>query len=259
MILELRELKHFSKQSLRNDRKTAAGMALSYPAAWLMMKAVPDYFAGALIWQKKLTPAEIFFSRNENFWLFRGIWEIFTFCMLIPMACGIVGWFSEKNGFRRKRKEKLYKILWFFGKVEIIRFLALLPVMAGIFLTGKIFSRAALAEEAGIWIFWLIQSAVLTFWAGIGYIRFCIGLNALPVIFLNDAKIGAWKAVRLSEKMLAGHYRKLFLIFLMGGTPTGIIGMTTVFFQIRIREYLQERKQNAKFFRKRLDFSERIC
>lgn len=243
--MKLQELRNFSRVSLRNCRRTAFFMAFSYPVVWLIMKAVPDYMAGALIFQTDTTPAEIFFSRNPFWRVFLILWNLLSFCILIPMLCSIGGWFSDKMGFEGKKRffgnGKLYwKSLWFFGKIGIIRFLMLLPFMLACYLTGKAFAQAILVEEAGIWLFLMIQCFVLAFWMGLYYIRFCIGMSAVPFLFLDNPDIRALKAVSLSRRMLDGYHKKLFLILLTGITLPRAVSMLILFLQIRIREYFQE-------------------
>ena len=246
--MKLQELRNFSRESLRNYRRTAFFMAFSYPAVWLVMKAVPDCMAGALIFRTETTSAEIFFSRNPVWRLFLILWNLLSFCILIPMLCSIGGWFSDKLGFTGKKRffgnGKLYwKSLWFFGKIEVIRFLMLLPFVTACYLTVKAFEQAVLVEDAGIWLFLMIQCFILAFWTGVYYIRFCIGLSAVPFLFIEHPKISTFRAVSLSRRMLDGYHRKLLMILLTGITLPRTVSMLILFLQIRIREYFNDKQE----------------
>ncbi len=243
--MKIQELRAFSGKILKTDRKTAWCMACSVPAVWLIMKLIPDSMAGMLIFRKQALPADVFFYR-DNFWiLFTLLWNMLTFCILTPMLCAVCGWFSEKAGFGKRKYHFSYgrfywKSLWFFAKIQCIRFLILLPFVLACYLTVRAFGKAVFMEEAGFWLFLTIQCLVSAFWAGLYYLKFCISLCAVPFLFLENPDISAFRAVRLSENMLSGRYGKLFLIFGTGLTVPKTAAMLILFLQIRIREYLQE-------------------
>ena len=244
--MKIRELREFTRESLKYHQKTAWFMAFSCPAVWLIMKLIPDSMAAALIMQKKALPAEIFFSRNIFWTTFLIFWNLLEFCILIPMLCSVGNWFSEQLGFSRRRYRKFrIKSLWFFGKIQFIRFVVLMPFVLACVLSSQTFQKCAFAEDAGIWLFLTVQCIAAAFWTGIYYLRFCINLLAVPVLFLENPEIPALKAVKLSGKILDGQFRKIFLILCAGGTLPRTLTMLILYLQIRIREYFQEYPQKA--------------
>ncbi|MBR0485817.1 MAG: hypothetical protein IJJ69_13750 [Oscillospiraceae bacterium] len=250
--MKLRELRTFSVESLKGQRKTAWFMAISYPAVWLIMKAIPDCMAGALILRKEAFPADIFFSHGMFWMAFVILWNVLRFCILTPMLCSICGWFSCRLGFGRKKQffgsGKLYwKSLLFFGKIEIIRFLMLFPFAGFCWFAEEAFAKSVLSEDAGIWLFLTIQCIVGTFWTGIFYLRFCVNLLAVPFLFLENPEISAWKAVMLSGKILERKHHKLYLIFCTGLFPARTVMMMILYLQIRIREFFQEQQKYLTF------------
>ncbi len=249
--MKIRELREFTRESLKYHQKTAWFMAFSCPAVWLIMKLIPDSMAAALIMQKKALPAEIFFSRDSFWTIFLLLWNLLEFCILVPMLCSVGGWFSERLGFSGKRYRQgkfLLKSLWFFGKIQIIRFLMLMPFVLACVLISQTFQKCVFAEDAGIWLFLTVQCIAAAFWTGIYYLRFCVNLTAVPFLFLENPEISALKAVRLSGKILDGQFRKLFLILCTGGTLPRTVTMLILYLQIRIREYLQEVSRKSLTF-----------
>lgn len=245
--MKLRELRRFSVESVRDCRKTAWFMAFSYPIVWLILRGISDAVAGALIFQTETTPKEVLYSQNIFWALFSLLWNLITFCILMPMLCSICAWFSGKLGFSRSREfyahgKQYWKCLWFFGQVEIIRFFMLFPCMLSFWLMTKFFWKASLMEEAGIWLFLTIQCFVLGIWTGVFYIRFCVSLSAVPLLFLEYPEMPAIRAVITSRKILEKRHRKLFQIVLTGWTLPNIINMLILFIQIRMKEYFQEKE-----------------
>lgn len=243
--MRMRELRAFTGESLRNHHKMAWFRAWSLPVVWLMIKSVPDLLAAALILKTETSPAELFFGRNPLWIVFTILWHMLGFCILMPMLCGMCGWFSHRLGlgkvqhFFRNRK-LFWKGVYFFGQIECIRFLVLFPFMLFCFLAGKCFSQCALIEEAGLWLFLSVQCIISAVWTGIYYLRFCTGLCAVPFLFLENTEIPALRAVITSRKILAGQHRKLFLIICTGLFLPHTVTMLILFLQIRIREYAQE-------------------
>ena len=245
--MKFRELRAFTKETLKANQKTAWFMAYSLPAVWLIMKLIPDSMAGVLIFQKQVLPKDVFFYHDHFWMLFMLLWNLLTFCILTPMLCAVCGWFSGQAGFGRVKYHfgygKFYwKALYFFGKIQSIRFLMLFPFVLACYLTVRAFEKSALMEEAGIWLFLTVQCLIFAFWTGLYYLRFCVSLSAVPFLFLENPEISALKAVRLSGTMLSGCHRNLFLILGTGLTLPRIVTMLILFLQIRIREYLQEQQ-----------------
>ena len=242
----LRDLRKFSGEAFRYCRKTERSMAFSIPVVWLILKLVPDAMAGLLIFRTEITPKEVLFGENDFWALFGLLWNLLTFCMIIPMLCCVCAWFSEKLGFSRSREFSLkgkcyWKCLWFFGQVEIVRFFMLFPCVLSFWLMKKCFWKASFMAEAGIWLFLTIQCFVLGIWLGVFYIRFCVSLSAVPLLFLEYPDMPALKAVLTSGKILQRNHRKLFQIVFTGLTIPRITAMLILFLQIRMREYAQEK------------------
>ncbi|MBR1555941.1 MAG: hypothetical protein IJ644_11210 [Oscillospiraceae bacterium] len=250
--MKLQELRTFAGESLNGRRKTAWFMAVSYPAVWLIMKMIPDFMAGALIFRKEAFPADIFFSRDVFWTAFMILWNLLRFCILTPMLCSICGWFSSRLGFGRNKQffgsGKLYwKSLWLFGKTEVIRFLMLFPFILFCGLAGAAFEKSALSEDAGIWLFLTMQCIIAAVWTGIFYLRFCVNLLAVPFLFLENPEIPALKSVMLSGRILEGRHRHIFLIFCTGLFLPRTVTMLILYLQIRIREFFQEQEKCLTF------------
>jgi len=250
--MKLQELRAFAGNTLHGRKKTAWFMAFSYPAVWLIVKAVPDLIAGALIFRKEMLPADIFFGRNRFWMLFLWFWNLLGFCILTPMLCTVCGWFSGKLGFSRRKYiskgGKFYrKALWFFGKLEAVRFLMLFPFVLFCRLAGKAFEKSALSEDAGIWLFLTVQCLIFALWSGAFYLRFCVNLTAVPFLFLENPDIPARKAVKLSGRILEKKKAKLFLILFTGFGLSRTVAMLILYLQIRIREYFQEQEKCLTF------------
>ena len=250
--MKLQELRRFAGNSLKGQQKTAWFMAFSYPAVWLIMKLIPDFMAGAMIFRKELFPADIFFSRDMFWTAFVMLWNLLRFCILTPMLCSICGWFSVRLGFSMKRhffgKGKLFwKSLWFFGKIEAVRFLMLFPFMLFCSLAGNAFEKSAFSEDAGIWLFLTVQCLIFALWSGVFYLRFCVNLTAVPFLFLENPDSSALKAVKLSSRILEKNHGKLFLILLTGVALPRTVTMLILYLQIRIREFFQEQEKCLTF------------
>ncbi len=243
--MKLHELRSFAGTAFREKAGTARFMAFSFPAVWVIFKAVPDLMAAALIFRKQTAPAAVFFSRDVFWSVFLLLWNILSFCILIPMLCTVCAWFSEQLGFGRKKYffghgKYYWKSLWFFGKVEFFRFVMLAPFLLSCFLTAGAFRKASVSPDSGLWVFLMIQCLAAAFWMGYFYLRFCAGLCAVPFLFLENPKISAFRAVKLSGNILHHQYRKLFLILLTGLFLPKTAAMLILFLQIRIREYFRD-------------------
>ena len=221
-------------------------MALLYPAAVLMMKLIPDVTAFFMLKKTDITPEALFFGKNQTWVLFAVLWGMLRFCILTPLLCSVCSWFAHYLGLNARKQNffqtgLFFRSLKFFGMTEFIRFLALSPFVSACLLTAYAFRRSTLTEEAGFWLFMMIQALAAAVWMGIFYIRFCVNLSAMPFLFLEDPSRPVLKSIRISWNLLRHQHGKLALILLTGVFLPYTVTMLMLFLQIRIREYFQEK------------------
>ena len=246
--MRMQELHQFTKESLNKYYKTAWGMALFCPMIWLVMKFIPDILSGIVIKITPTTTSEIFFGKNQIWVLFAFLWELLSFCIVIPVFCSACSWFNWLLGFGKKKlhvfqdRYFFWHSIRFFGIIELIKFLVLIPFVLACILTVYAFRKSALQDDAGLWLFATVQGIVACIWTAIYYIKFLISLFATPFLFLEKHNRSVLQAIRLSRKLLDGQYIKLFLILVSNLFLPNQITMLVLFLQIRIREYLQEQE-----------------
>ncbi len=250
--MKMRELRQFTRETIQRRPGKAWGIALLLPAVWLGMELIPDVLSG-ILWMKGLLLPERFFFSREPFWIgFLILWEILRFCIMTPVLCGVCSWFSSMLGFTGKIVQPFrdctffWNSLRFFGMIRILEFFSLFPVIIACVLTVGAFQQSTMQDDAGFWLFLVIQCLCLCFWTAYFAIRFRVNLLATPLMFLEDpgrcvkSVVSVWKVIRLSGKILEHQHGKLLLILLTNYQFRDFLTMLILFLQIRIREYLQE-------------------
>lgn len=246
--MKIQELRQFARDSLHGNYKLAWGMALLYPVLWIVMEAVPDILAGMLWHANIMTSSELLFGKDWLWVLFAVLWEMLRFCIIIPVFCSACSWFSHLLGFGRKRMHVFrdryffWHSMRFFGMIEIMKFFVIFPLMLSGMVTVYAFQKSILQEDAGLWLFAVIQGIAVSIWIIIFYIKFCVSLLATPLLFLEKPDCPVFRTVGLSRKLLDGQYGKIFLILFSGLCLPNQVTMLLLFLQIRVREYLQEQE-----------------
>ncbi|MDE5792885.1 MAG: hypothetical protein K2H66_05085 [Oscillospiraceae bacterium] len=246
--MRMQELHQFTKASVSKYHKTAWGMAWLCPMIWLVMKLIPDILSGLLLKLTPTTTSELFFGKIQLWVLFAFLWELLCFCVLIPVFCSVCSWFNWLLGFGKKKlhvfqdRYFFWHSMRFFGVIELIKFLILIPFVSACILTVYTFQKCTLQEDAGLWLFATVQGIAICIWTAIYYIKFLISLFATPFLFLEKPNRSVLQAISLSRKLLDKQYGKLFLILVSNLFLPNQITMLVLFLQIRIREYLQEQE-----------------
>lgn len=260
--MKLQELRQFTRETIRRKPGKAWGIAMSLPAVWLSMELFPDLLAGMLWLKGLLTPESFCFSR-EPFWIgFLILWGMLRFCVITPVLCGVCSWFRSMLGFtgRIVRPFRDRHFFWdslrFFGVIRILEFLSLFPLILSGMLTVGAFRESLHQEDAGFWLFLVMQCLCLCFWTTWYALKFRVSLLTVPLLFLESQEHpgesgicvrsarsvrAIWHTVRLSGKILEHQHGKLLLILLTNYQFRDFLAMLILFLEIRIREYFQEK------------------
>lgn len=244
--MRMRELRQFTRETVQRVPGKAWAVALLLPAVWLGMELVPDLLL-VFSWQKHIMTSRELLLGNNPFWAaFLILWELLRFCVLMPVLCNSCSWFSSMLGFRKKPVQAFRdrRIFWqgvrFFGGLEILKFFTVFPFVLSCVLTAGAFRKSLLQEDAGFWLFLVIQCLCLCIWSAVFSFRFWISLLATPLLFLENPRCRVWRTVKLSGKILEHQYQKISLIIISNYNFRNMFTMLVLFLQIRIREYLQE-------------------
>lgn len=254
--MKMQELRQFTRETIQRKPGKAWSIAMLLPVVWVSMELIPDLLSGILWINGLLTPDRFFFSR-EPFWIaFLILWNVLRFCIMTPVLCGVCSWFSSMLGFTGKivrpfRDGRFFRnSLRFFGIIQILEFFSLFPFVFSCILTAGAFRESMKQEDAGFWLFLVVQCLCLCFWTAWLAVRFRVNLLASPLLFLEhpensaDSVITVWQTVQLSARILEHQHGKLFAIFLTNYRFRDFLAMLILFLQIRIREYLQEQAIN---------------
>lgn len=247
--MKIQELRQFTRETVQRAPGKAWANTLLLPVVWMSMKLLPDLLF-VFSWENHImTSRELFFGSNPFWAAFLILWELLSFCILTPIVCGVCSWFSSMLGFRKKPVHAFRdrKIFWqgmrFFGTLEILKFFVVFPFVLACVLTVGAFRKSLLQEDAGFWLFLVVQCLCLCIWTAVFAIRFWISLLATPLLFLENPRCKVWQTVKLSGKILEHQYQKLGLIFISNYNFRNMFMMLVLFLQIRIREYLQEQEK----------------
>ncbi|MEE5992573.1 MAG: hypothetical protein V3G42_04965 [Oscillospiraceae bacterium] len=252
-----RELHEFSRHSLKGHYLGAFRTAVLCPIVETVTGIVPLILGAILIARKSMTPKALLMG-NHTMWVIFGIlWGILSFSALLPIRCGVWSWFTALLGMEKQKRKyfattgEFFHAMYFFGMIALLRWLILTPCAVAGILAYFALQRSIAVTESGILLFIAIQAMMLLFWTMVFWVRFTIGLLAVPFLYLENPEISVFRAVRKSEKMLAGHHKKLFAL-LLGYLPLALPIVTIpfilpkimteviLFLQIRMKEYAQE-------------------
>ncbi len=228
--------------------------ALLCPVSWLILRILPLLLAAVLIRSGSLT-AKMLLTDAPPLWIgFSILWMLFRFGVFLPLRCASDGWMLSRFGlfpasgdavcFRNARA--YFRALRFFLCIGIIRILKLLPCLAGF--TGAVLAfRYSINRPDGVVpLFLAVQFLCFGIFAGIEYLRFCLGMGTVRLLFLRNPKMSPIKAIRRSACVLQGKQLSvLFLrmcrisVFLILPLLPYIIMHEILFLELSIREQEQ--------------------
>ncbi len=252
-----RELHEFSRNSLKGHYSGAFRTALLCPFMELITGIVPLILGAVLIARGTMTPKGILMGSHAMWALFGVLWGILSFSILLPIRCGVGSWFTALLGMEKQKRKyfatagEFFHAVYFFGMVSFMKWLLLTPASVAGILAYFALQKSIAVTESGILLFGAVQAVTVFIWTILFCIRFTVGLSAVPFLYLENPEISVFHAVKQSERMLAGHHGKLFLLilryvpimlpivtipFVLPNIMTDII----LFLQIRMKEYAQE-------------------
>lgn len=262
--MNFRELYAYTRRILHGNYGRAFAASSFYGTIWLVLKLAPCILAAVLIANGTLT-MRMLLSGSPMLWvLFSVLWAVLRFCIMLPLRCGACAWFTELVGLNRSRCRRTFfrttgaylRALWYFLRVEAMRFTAMLPFVLGVLGAGMAFQRSIGMADAGLPLFIAAQCLCVAAAGLVYYLRFCVGIAAVPFLYLEQPHGSPFAAVRHSRRMLHGRHALLILLVL-GHLPAALPVVTipfllphlltscTLFLQIRMREWEQLEKEEG--------------
>ena len=221
-----------------------------------MLALVPGALAVYAASLGRVTPQALFFGRERTWQLLMLLWQPVRLCVLVPVGLASAGWFAALCGLEERPMRcfsgavQNLRALWCFALTGLWRTAALLPC-ALLCMGGIAALRGCGGSGEDAWRLLLaVQCFSGAFWALLFYLRLCLGLAGVPVLWLHRPELPAHRCIREALRMLRGHRRELLRIllwYLPGALPLVTIPFllpalacdVTVFLQIRMREYFQ--------------------
>lgn len=256
--MQYREMDEFTGKALQGKYPQAYAAALLYPSVMLLMKLFPCFLAAVLIACGRISPRALFFGKNYLWIIFSLLWGILRLCILTPVGCGMCSWFTRLYGLETKFSETVFfrdarsfcRGVLYFAAVAFQRYLVLFPFVLSLCGAAACFRCSTLVADAGVWLFAALQCILAAFWSGLYYLHFCIGLAAVPFLYLSHPGSSPFRAVRESRRMMEGRclaFVRLLLRYLPAALPVftiplllpRLMGNCTLFLQISIREWEQ--------------------
>lgn len=257
--MNFRELFACTRRTIRGRYGRVLGISLLYPLAWLIFRIVPCILAGVLISQGRMTANMLIFGGMPLWTLFSVLWSVLRFGVLLPLCCGTWGRLTALTGLERKKTEGVrlrtlaayLRAVYFYACVELQRTLLLLPIIAGLLGAGVFFRYSIDLPEGGFPLFLAAQCLCFAAACGLYYLRFSLGIAAVPFLWLEQPDASPFLAVRKSRDMLRGHY-VYFILLIIAYLPTMLPVVTipfmlphfmvscTLFLHIRMREWEQQ-------------------
>ncbi len=262
--MNFRELYAFTRRSLHGNYRRALAVSLSYGTAWLVLKLIPWLLAGILIANGTLTQRSLLLGSPGRWVMFSMLWAFLRFCLLLPLRCRTCAWFTALSGLERRCRRKCFfpdaaaylQAIRYFGCVALLRLFAMLPLALGVLGTILAFRYSLEAADAGLPLFAAVQCLLLSAAGLVYYLRFQIGIAAVPFLFLEQPDGSPFAAVRSALRMLHGRQAQLLLLIL-GYLPAvlpvvtipcllpHLLTSTTLFLQICMREWEQRKEEES--------------
>ncbi len=262
--MNFRELHACTRRTLKGRYFRVLRASLLYPSAWLLFKLCPCILAWVLIQNGILSPMELFLGSVPLWMLFSALWAAVRFCILLPLQCGTFSWFTMLTGLERTENPRIYfrsvrefaNALRYFLSVQLLRALALLPFVLGVFGACIAFRQSIGLTDGGLPLFLAAQCVCIALLGGAFYLYVYMGMAAVPFFYLEHPKESPLAAVRRSQSVMHGSRFQLAMLLLgYGAAALPIVtipfllpyAMTdyTLFLQIRIREWEQSEEVYA--------------
>lgn len=224
------------------------------PAVWLILRILPLILAAVLIRSESAT-AKMFLTDAPPLWMiFSVLWMFFRFGIFLPLRCASDGWMLSRFGLFPDSGDAVcfrsvhayFRAFWFFLCIGIIRMLKLLPCLAGF--TGAVLAfQYSINRPDGILpLFLAVQCLCFGIFAGISYLRFCLGMGTVRLLFLRNSKMSPITAIRRSACVLQGKRLSVLILrmcrisaFLLLPLLPYIIMHEILFLELSIREQEQ--------------------
>lgn len=252
--MRYREVCCYTKNALRGHYAKALTAALLYPAGKLLMGLCPCFLAAVLIAKGRMTPKGLLMGEEPLWILLFFLWDILCFLLLLPAFCGMYSWFSRLMGLEGRGTPRIFfadakgfcKAAWYFGTAAVLRFLSFLPLAAALKGFGMALRYSMGTSDSGMGLFAAVQCLFGALW-GLGFVLWVsLGLAAMPCLYLDDPDLPPLRGALQSMRIMAGSRRFLLGLYL-GWIPAvlmplllpGVLGRSTLFLQLRIRECKQ--------------------
>ncbi len=262
--MNFRELYACTRRCLHGNYRRALTASLLYGAVWLVLKFAPCILAGVLITNGTITMRMLLLGSPMLWVLFSALWAMLRFCVMLPLRCRTCAWFTVLSGLEQHHRRKCYfpdtasylRAIRYFGTVALLRLLAMLPLALGILGAILAFRYSLEAADAGLPLFAAVQCLLLSAVGLVYYLRFHIGIAAVPFLFLEQPDGSPFAAVRSSLRILHGRQAQLLVLF-FGYLPAALpvvtipfllphlLTSTTLFLQICMREWEQRKEEEA--------------
>ncbi len=231
--MNFRELRAYTKRTIRGRYCRVLRESLRYPAAWLFFRLVPCALAGLLIAKGCFTPKELFFGGIPLWTACSVLWAVLRFAVLLPLQCRTCSWFTDLVELGEARTfftgtDTLLRAAWYFLRVELCRLTAVLPLALGLLGAEYAFRAAVGLPDGGLELFLTAQCLCMAAAGTVWYVRFCAGLAAVPYLFTADPDGSPFADMRRSGSILRGHYMQL-LRLILGYLPAALPVVTIPF------------------------------
>ncbi len=259
--MNIHEIECFTNKVLKKRYAAALTAALLYPAMRLLLKLVPCFLAAVFIACGTMTPRELLLGGLPQWALFTVLWELFAFCILTPVKCGVCSWMTDLLGLASgsdnlffRSPYSYFRGILFFAGAALCRMLMLIPFVMSAGAAVFCFQQSLQETDGGWYLFLAVQGICAAVWMGLLYLRYCAGTAAVPFLYLDAPEGSPFRAVRQSLQLLDGCLGiiwRIVLRYLPLMLPVVTIPfllpylMTncTLLIQIRIREWTQQQEE----------------
>lgn len=232
--------------------------ALLCPSVWLILRTLPLLLAAVLIRSESVT-AKMLLTDAPQLWMgFTVLWMLFRFGIFLPLRCASDGWMLSRFGlfpdsgdavcFRSARA--YFRAFRFFLCIGIVRMLKLLPCLAGF--TGAVlaFGYSINRPDGILPLFLAVQCLCIGIFAGISYLRFCLGMGTVRLLFLRNPDMSPITAIRRSACVLRGKRLTVLLLRMCRAAAFLILPLLpyTIMYEILFLELsIREQEQREEF------------
>ncbi len=257
--MNYRELFACTRRTIRGQYAQVLGISLLYPLAWLFFRLCPCILAAVLIMRGRMTSGMLIFGGMPLWMVFSMLWSVLRFSVLLPLRCGTYGRLTSLTGLERRMAGRTrlktiavyLRAVWFFACIAFLRALVFLPVVLGLLGAGACFRYSIGMPDGSLPLFLAAQCLCFSAACSVYYLRFSLGIAAVPFLFLEQPQSSPFSAMRKSRAMLRGHYG-YFVLLIAGYLPAMLPLVTipfllpyfmvscTLFLHVRMREWEQQ-------------------